>query len=79
TLAGPEYPLDSPLDELEAQVDPRQFFRANRQVLFARASVVALEPYHNHRMLVHLQPAATEDVVVPKLRVSELRRWMSGG
>jgi two-component system response regulator LytT len=67
TLAGPHYPLDSPLDELEAQVDPRQFFRANRQVLFARASVVALEPYHNHRMLV------------PKLRVSELRRWMSGG
>ena len=79
TLAGTQYPLDSPLDELEAQVDPRQFFRANRQVLFARASVVALEPHHNHRMLVHLQPAPAEDVIVPKLRVSELRRWMSGG
>lgn len=79
TLAGPQYPLDSPLDELEAQVDPRQFFRANRQVLFARASVVALEPYYNNRMLVHLNPAPTEDVIVPKLRVTELRKWVSGG
>ena len=78
TLAGQEYPLDSPLDELEAQVDPRHFFRANRQVLFARASVVALEPYFNSRMLVHLQPTPAEDVIVPKLRVTELRRWMSG-
>lgn len=79
TLEGQQYPLDSPLDELEAQVDPRQFFRANRQVLFARASVAALEPYYNNRMLVHLEPAAPEAVIVPKLRVTELRRWMSGG
>jgi DNA-binding LytR/AlgR family response regulator len=79
TLEGQHYPLDSSLEELEAQVDSQQFFRANRQVLFARASVVALEPYNNNRMLVHLQPAAAEDVIVPKLRVTELRRWMSAG
>lgn len=79
TLAGQQYPLDSPLDELEGQVDPRQFFRANRQVLFARASIASLEPYYNNRMLVHLHPATAEDVIVPKLRVTELRRWVSGG
>ncbi|MGI4867550.1 MAG: LytR/AlgR family response regulator transcription factor [Janthinobacterium lividum] len=79
TLAGQHYPLDIALDELETQVDPRQFFRANRQVLFARASIDSLEPYYNNRMLVHLQPAPAEDVIVPKLRVTELRRWVSGG
>ncbi|MDJ0364620.1 LytTR family DNA-binding domain-containing protein [Hymenobacter sp. H14-R3] len=79
TLEGQQYPLDSSLEELEAQADPQQFFRANRQVLFARASVVALEPYSNSRMLVHLQPPAPESVIVPKLRVTELRRWVSAG
>ena len=79
TLAGQRYVMDNPLDELESQVDPRQFFRANRQVLFSRASVVALEPYHGNRMAVHLQPPAPEDVLVPKLRVTELRKWMSEG
>lgn len=78
TLAGQHYSLDSTLDELETQVDPHQFFRANRQVLFARASLTALEPYYNSRMLVHLHPAPAEDVIVPKLRVTELRRWVNG-
>jgi two-component system LytT family response regulator len=77
TLHGQEYSLDATLDELESQVNPQQFFRANRQVLFARASVVELEPYYNGRMAVHLKPAAREDVIVPKPRVTELRRWMS--
>lgn len=78
TLAGQHYPLDSPLDELETQVDPRLFFRANRQVLLARPSITALEPYYNGRMLVHLQPAAPELIIVPKPRVTELRHWVSG-
>jgi len=79
TFDGQQYAVDSTLDELEAQLDPQQFFRANRQALLARSSVVALEPYHNGRMLMHLQPPATENVIVPKPRVAELRKWVSGG
>jgi len=77
TLGGQEYSLDMTLDELESQVNPQQFFRANRQVLFARASVLELEPYYNGRMVVHLKPVAREEVIVPKPRVTELRKWMS--
>jgi two-component system response regulator LytT len=78
TLDDHHYTLDTPLDELEAQVDPKQFFRANRQVLLARSSVTALETYYNGRMLVHVQPAAPEIIIVPKPRVTELRNWVSG-
>ena len=77
TLDGQEYSVDFTLDDLESQVDPHKFFRANRQVLFARASLVELEPYFNGRMLVHLKPAAREDVIVPKPRVTELKNWIS--
>lgn len=79
TLEGQHYTLDTPLDELETQVDPKQFFRANRQVLLARPSITALEPHYNGRMLVHVQPAAPEAIIVPKPRVTELRNWVSGG
>jgi DNA-binding LytR/AlgR family response regulator len=77
TLSGQEYTVDFTLDELESQVDGRQFFRANRQVLFARASLVELEPYYNGRMVVHLKPAPREEVIVPKPRVTELKQWIS--
>lgn len=78
TLEGQHYTLDTPLDELETQVDPRQFFRANRQALLARASITALEPYYNGRMVVHVHPPVAELVIVPKPRVTELRHWVSG-
>ena len=78
TLNGQEYSVDFTLEELEAQVDPQQFFRANRQVLFARASLTELEPYYNGRMVVHLKPAPREEVIVPKPRVTELKNWISG-
>jgi len=78
TLAGQEYPFDQPLDELESQVDPQVFFRANRQFLITRASVVELEAYFNGRLLAHLRPAAREEVIVSKLRVADLKRWLSG-
>lgn len=77
TLDGQEYSTDFTLDDLESQVDPRKFFRANRQVLFARASLVELEPYFNGRMMVHLKPAPREEVIVPKPRVTELKNWIS--
>ncbi|MGI4883937.1 MAG: LytR/AlgR family response regulator transcription factor [Janthinobacterium lividum] len=79
TSDGQQYTVDSTLDELEAQLDPQLFFRVNRQALLARPSIVALEPYYNGRMLMHLQPPAAENVIVPKLRVAELRKWVSGG
>ncbi|RZK99255.1 MAG: response regulator transcription factor [Hymenobacter sp.] len=79
TLADQEYPFDQPLDELESQVDPQLFFRANRQVLLTRASIVELESYFNGRLLVHLRPPAREEVVVSKLRVADLKRWLNAG
>ena len=79
TLSNQEYVLDTTLEEVESQVDPRRFFRANRQVLFARDSLVALEPYYTGRMVVHVNPATREEVIVPKPRVTELRQWISEG
>jgi two-component system response regulator LytT len=79
TQAGQEYQVEHTLNELESQVDPSRFFRANRQVLFSRPSLVELEPYYNGRMLVHLWPAAREAVIVSKLRVTELKAWVNTG
>lgn len=74
TLISQEYRMDSTLEEFEWQVDPRRFLRANRQVFFARASVVDFEPHTNGRLLVHLKPVISEEVIVPKPCVTELRR-----
>ena len=38
-----------------------------------------LEPSCGSRLVVHLQPAIPKDVEVPTRRVTELRKWVSGG
>ena len=77
TLDGQRYVMDSSLDELEAQVDPHQFFRDNRQILFAKRSIADLEPYYNSRLLVNLTPETLEPVIISKPRVAELKAWIS--
>lgn len=77
TLEGQRYVMDVSLDELEAQVDPGQFFRGNRQILFAKRSIIDLEPYYNSRLLVNLSPETQEQIIITKSKVSELKAWIS--
>nr|WP_293841297.1 LytTR family DNA-binding domain-containing protein [uncultured Arsenicibacter sp.] len=70
------YPLDTTLDELDTRLDPALFFRANRQLIIARTSVVEAEYYFNGRLLLKLRPAPTHQVLVSKERVPLFRKWM---
>ncbi len=77
TPEGQQYLLDETLEELEAQLDPQVFCRANRQFLVNRQAVRALEPYFNGRLLVQLQPVAPEPVLVSKARAGSFRDWLN--
>ncbi|OIN56239.1 LytR/AlgR family response regulator transcription factor [Arsenicibacter rosenii] len=70
------YPLDTTLDELDTQLDPTLFFRANRQVIVARTSIAEAEYYFNGRLLLKLRPAPVHQVLISKERVPLFRKWM---
>ncbi|MBL8344438.1 MAG: response regulator transcription factor [Rubrivivax sp.] len=76
--AGERYLLDTPLAELEAELDPSQFFRANRQLLVAARAVVRFGPVGKGRLKVELQPAMTGDVVVSQERAAAFKAWLGG-
>jgi len=77
TLSGVQYRVDFTLDEVQAQVDPHRFFRANRQVLFARPSLLGFERCRDQRLLVHLTPTVAIPVLVPRARRKALEAWAS--
>ncbi len=37
-----------------------------------------IEPHLNHRLLLHLQPAANEQGMVSRQRVTEFKQWLDG-
>lgn len=64
------------LEELETRCG-RQFFRANRQYLVNRKAVKDAARYLNRKILVHLTIAYPQQILVGKLKTSQLLEWLA--
>lgn len=76
TRDGRRYPVDQSLEQLEAELDPNSFFRANRQFIVSRSSIQTIHLYFSGRLLLGLQPAARTQVIISKARVRVFKEWM---
>jgi len=76
TNSGKRLMLDYSLDELEKMVDPKLFFRLNRQYLSSFAAIKSVHNYFNSKLRVHLSPDVTEEVTVSKERAGSLKAWL---
>lgn len=63
------------LDELAELLNPRQFFRANRQYIIAHRAVVGVSLWFGGRMVLQLTPPTNEKVIISKARVPAFREW----
>ena len=82
TLATPDgrrFVVDYTLEQLEALLDPTQFFRLNRQVLAQLPAVRRLVPHLGGKLLVELAPVvAGGEVLVSKEKASAVKHWLEG-
>jgi two-component system response regulator LytT len=76
TRNNQKFTLDYTLDELEAMLDPAQFFRANRQYIVSVGSVQQIHPYFNNKLKLTLKPATDDEVLVSRERASDFKKWM---
>jgi len=77
TLDNKQYVMDFTLEQLEQQLDPQQFFRANRQFIINRNYVTEVDFYFNGRLLIKINPVPPEHILVSKARVPEFKSWMN--
>jgi len=75
---GRRFVVDYTLEQLEQLLDPRQFFRLNRQFLAQLPSVQRLHPYFNGKLLLDLQPAPSEEVIVSREKAGAVKQWLEG-
>lgn len=76
TRTNQKFSVDYTLDELEAMLDPMQFFRANRQFIVDINCVQQIHPYFNNKLKLTLKPAPEEEVLVSRERATEFKKWM---
>jgi two-component system response regulator LytT len=67
--------IDKSLEELENQLEPANFFRANRQFIISRPCITEIELYFNGRLLVRTSPASPNQILISKERVPVFKKW----
>ncbi|NLR61788.1 response regulator transcription factor [Chitinophaga polysaccharea] len=76
TTEGKQYIVASTLEQLEQQLDPALFFRANRQFIIHRNAVDTVEYFFNGRLVLKIHPSPREQVLVSKARAMLFRKWL---
>jgi DNA-binding LytR/AlgR family response regulator len=77
THPGKRYILPDTLDQLEGQLDARNFFRINRQFILSIGAVQEIRPYFKGRLVLRVAPAAAEEaLVVSAGRAPAFRHWL---
>ncbi|MCU0325881.1 MAG: LytTR family DNA-binding domain-containing protein [Spirosomaceae bacterium] len=78
-IDGRKLVLDFKLEDLETQLDPDEFVRANRQYILSHESVEAIEPYNNSRVMVHTNPNSPFEIIISKEKVTSFKKWYEKG
>jgi len=72
-----KYPLDFSLDQLSEQLDPKHFFRINRQFIVKLSAIENIHIYPKSKLQVELQPSPNNEVFVSLDKVTRFKEWLN--
>lgn len=78
TVEGRKYILDYTLDQLEAMLDPRKFFRLNRKYIASFSAIAEIHTYSNSRLKIKLANCSDNDILISREKVGEFKDWLDG-
>ena len=68
--------VDFNLDTLDSLLDPKIFFRINRQYIISIHSIAEMFAYSKSRVLIKLNPAAKHETIVSTERSADFKHWL---
>ncbi|MDX2303862.1 MAG: LytTR family DNA-binding domain-containing protein [Microscillaceae bacterium] len=77
THAGKSFTLNEPLDFLENQLDPKVFYRANRQFILSIKAIDLIKQYFKQKLLVTVSPAIDKQILISKQKSSQFKQWLN--
>jgi two-component system LytT family response regulator len=77
TAESKSFIMDKTLDEISEMVDPRLFFRVNRQYIISRKAIKDMDLWFNQRLSVNLKVSVPEKIVISKARIQEFKTWFT--
>lgn len=76
TNEGRNYLLDSTLEQIEAELEPKNFFRVSRKFFVNINAIKDMISYTNSRLQVKLNTFNEQDIIVARERVKDFKDWL---
>lgn len=76
TPEGKRYVVNYTLDQLEELLEPKNFFRANRQLITRIDAIKEVSPYFKGRLHLSLIPELKNDQIISSNKASAFKDWL---
>lgn len=76
SVEGKKYAVDYTLEQLQTFLEPRDFFRVNRQCIVHIQSVKRINTGFNGKLIVTLLPSTSEEIIVGREKASSFKEWL---
>jgi DNA-binding LytR/AlgR family response regulator len=73
-----KYLIDYTLDQLESEIDPKDFFRLNRKYITSLIAIDEIITYSNSRLKINLKHCDDNDILVSREKVTTFKLWLDG-
>lgn len=69
-------PITQTMEELEQELDPDLFFRANRQFFIRAESIRSISNYFNAKLKIQLKSDSEKEVIISREKAPVFKQWM---
>lgn len=76
TIDNRDYLLDVTLEQLESEVNPKDFFRVSRKFIIPLKAIKDIVVYSNSRLKIILPSYKADEVIVSREKVNDFKEWL---
>jgi len=76
TIDNRDYLLDTTLEILENEINPKDFFRINRKFIVPLKAIKEIQMHSNSRLKIILSTYKEDEVIVARERVADFKQWL---
>jgi len=76
TFENRNYLLDGTLEQLEAELDPQNFFRVSRKFIIPMKGIKEIQLHSNSRLKVILPSYKDDEIIVSREKVADFKTWI---
>ena len=76
TFDNRNYLIDSTLEVIEAEINPKDFYRINRKFIISLKAIKEIQLYSNSRLKISLNSYSEDEIIVARERVNNFKAWI---